>query len=173
MSKAFTAGNDPFEQFVSDGMAAIDACLERGVAVRGKIVGYGVSRAAYCLLRLAATDPRVHAVAGPSPVTDWALLDEFADHADPLRTAQLHIENWADQLADRAVYLCIGSQDDVVSTESCVRFAMKLFDKQRCVLPEGTLLNRLHVVDTPSHSPGQYWRLDATRYLLEVCRREW
>ena len=59
-----------------------------------------------------------------------------------------------------------------MNTESCVRFAMKLFDRQRSVLPEGTLLNRLHVVDTPSHSPGRYWRLDATRYLLEVCRRE-
>ena len=172
MSKAFTAGNDPFEQFVSDGMAAIDACLERGVAVNGKIVGYGVSRAAYCLLRLAAADPRVHAVAGPSPVTDWAVLPEFADHADPERTAALHIENWADQLADKAVYLCIGSQDDVVSTESCVRFALKLFDKQRGVLPDGVLFNRLHVVDTPSHSPGQYWRLDATRFLLDFCSRD-
>ena len=169
MSKAFNAGNDPFDQFVSDGIAAIDACLERGVAINGKIVGYGVSRAAYGLLRLAAVDPRVSAVAGPSPVTDWSVLPEFADHADPVRTAQLHIENWTDQLADRAVYLCIGSQDDVVSTRSCVSFAMDLFDKQRSVLPEGTLLNRLHVVDTPSHSPGRYWRLDATQYLLDVC----
>ena len=59
MSKAFAAGSDPFEQFVSDGMAAIDACIERGIALNGKIVGYGVSRAAYCLLRLAAADPRV------------------------------------------------------------------------------------------------------------------
>ena len=171
MSKAFMAGNDPFEQFVSDGMAAIDACLERGVGVNGKIVGYGVSRAAYCLLRLAAADPRVHAVAGPSPVIDWAVIGEFADHADPARTAQLHIENWIDELADRAVYLSVGSQDDVVSTESCVRFAMGLFKRQREVLPEGTLYNRLHVVDTPSHSPGEYWRLDATRFLLEVCDR--
>ena len=169
MSNAFTAGNDPFEQFVSDGMAAIDACLERGVAVNGKIVGYGVSRAAYCLLRLAAADSRVHAVAGPSPVTDWAVLGEFAEHADPDRTAQLHIENWAEQLAHKAVYLSVGSQDDIVSTESCVRFAMKLFDKQRNALPDGVLLNRLHVVDTPSHSPGQRWRLDATNYLLDVC----
>ena len=171
MSKAFTAGNDPFKQFVADGMAAIDTCLERGVAANGKIVGYGVSRAAYSLLRLADDDPRVHAVAGPSPVTDWAVLPEFADHADPERTAGLHIENWIDQLADKAVYLCIGSQDDVVSAESCVRFAMKLFDKQRGVMPKGTLLNRLHVVDTPSHSPGEHWRLDATQYLLELCAK--
>ena len=49
---------------------------------------------------------------------------------------------------------------------------MKLFEVQRSILPEGTLLNRLHVVNTPSHSPGQYWRLDATRFLLEFCSRE-
>ena len=168
MSKAFTDGNDPFEQFVSDGIAAIDACLERGVAFNGKIAGYGVSA------------PPTASCDYPPPTrasTPWpgrarhrlGRPPEFADHADPQRTADLHIENWADQLADKAVYLCIGSQDDVVSTESCVRFAMKLFEVQRSILPEGALLNRLHVVNTPSHSPGQYWRLDATQYLLDVC----
>lgn len=170
MGKAFTAGNDPFEQFVADGKAALDACIERVAGIDGKVVGYGVSRAAYCLLRLAADDQRISAVAGPSPVTDWALIDEFADHADPSETKRLHIENWAAQLADRAVYLCIGSQDDIVGTESCVQFAMKLFEQQRAALPEGALRNQLHVVDTPSHSPTEYWRLDATRYLLEACQ---
>ncbi len=169
MSKAFTAGSDPFQQFIADGKAAIDGCLERGWAGNGMIVGYGVSRAAYCLLRLAATEPRVRAVAGLSPVTDWAILPEFADHADSTQTSQLHIENWSEQLADRAVYFAIGSQDDIVSTETCVRFAMKLFDLQRRVLPKRTLLNQLHVVDTPSHSPSLHWRLDATRFLLDFC----
>lgn len=172
MSKAFAAGNDPFEQFVADGRAALDACIARGVGESGKVVGYGVSRAAYCLLRLAAADSRVRAVAGPSPVTDWAVIDEFAAHADPYMTEQLHIEHWVDRLADRAVYLCIGSQDDIVSTRSCVRFAMKLFERQRHILPGGTLHNQLHVVDTPSHSPGEFWRLDAVRYLLRVCASE-
>lgn len=170
MSKALAAGNDPFEQFVADGKAALDACIDRVDGIAGKIVGYGVSRAAYCLLRLAAADPRIRAVAGPSPVTDWAQIEEFADHVDPSETKRIHIENWADQIADRAVYLCIGSQDDIVGTESCVQFAMKLFERQRTALPEGTLRNQLHVVDTPSHSPTEYWRLDAARYLLQACR---
>lgn len=169
MSKAFAAGDDPFGQFVTDGRAALDACLDRGIGANGKIVAYGVSRAAYCLLRLAAADPRLRAVAGPSPVTDWATLPEFTRFCDESKTAQLHIGNWADQLADRAVYLCIGSQDDVVSTRSCVDFAMRLFEMQRRALPEGALLNQLHLVDSPSHSPAAYWRLDATRYLLRFC----
>lgn len=170
MSKALAAGNDPFAQFVADGKAALDACIKHVAGIHGKVVGYGVSRAAYCLLRLAAADRRIAAVAGPSPVTDWAQIGEFADHADPSEIERLHIENWAEQIADRAVYLCIGSQDDIVGTESCVQFAMKLFERQRAALPEGTLRNQLHVVDTPSHSPTEYWRLDATQYLLQACR---
>ena len=169
MSRAFMAGDDPFEQFVADGVAALDACLEKGIGANGNIVAYGVSRAAYCCLRLAAADPRLRAVAGPSPVTDWGILPQFADYCDESKTKQLHIENWADQLADRAVYLSIGAQDDVVGTDSCVRFAMKLFEKQRQALPEDTLLNQLHVVDSPSHSPAKDSRLDATGFLLRFC----
>ena len=169
MSRAFMAGDDPFEQFVADGKAALDGCLEKGIGANGKVVAYGVSRAAYCCLRLAAVDPRVRAVAGLSPVTDWGAVAEFAEFCDTSKMKRLHIDNWADQLADRAVYLCIGSQDDLVATDSCVHFAMDLFEKQRQTLPEGTLLNQLHVVDSPSHSPARYWRLDATRFLLPFC----
>ena len=85
------AGDDPFEQFVADGVAALDACLEKGIGANGNIVAYGVSRAAYCCLRLAAADPRLRAVAGPSPVTDWGILPQFADYCDESKTKQLHI----------------------------------------------------------------------------------
>ena len=169
MSGALMAGDDPFEQFVDDGKAALDACLEKGIGPNGMIVAYGVSRAAYCCLRLAAADPRVRAIAGPSPVTDWALLTEFEEAFDQSKLEQIHIDNWADQLADRAVYLCIGSQDDRVGTDSCVQFAMKLFERQRQALGEGTLYNQLHVVDYPDHSPAASWRLDATDYLLRFA----
>ena len=171
MSEAFMAGDDPFDQFVADGKAALDSCLDKGIGTNGKVVAYGVSRAAYCCLRLAAADPRVRAVAGLSPVTDWGIITRFAKFCDKSKSKQLHIDNWADQLADRAVYLCVGSQDDLVGVNSCVQFAMKLFEKQRQSLPEGTLLNQLHVVDSPMHSPARYWRLDATHYLLRFCEQ--
>ena len=169
--KAFVAGDDPFEQFVADGEAALDACAARGIGANGKIAAYGVSRAGYCLLRLAAAEPRVRAVAGLSPVTDWAIPEEFAEACPKSKTAPLLLDHWVDQLGETAVYLSVGSQDDVVGTEACVRFAMKLFARQRQVLPEDTLLNQLHVVDSPRHSPARYWRLDATQFLLKCCEQ--
>ena len=167
MGKAFMNGEDPFIQFVEDGIAALDACLEKGAATsNGLIVAYGVSRAAYCCLRLAAVDTRIRAIAGPSPVTDWSLLPEFDDHVDRSITERLHIGNWVDQLADRAIYLSVGSQDNIVGVEACAQFAMDLFNKQEQILPTGTLYNQLHVVNSPSHSPSERSRLDATDYLL-------
>jgi len=169
MGKALMAGHDPFEQFIADGKAALDSCLGKGIGTNGKIVAYGVSRAGYCYLRLAAADPRVRAVAALSPVTDWEMITEFADICSKSKMKQLRIDNWSDQLADRAIYLSVGSQDDRVGVDPCVRFAMKLFDKQRRELPEGTSFNQLHVVDSLGHSPAEYWCLDGTHYLLRFC----
>lgn len=167
MSQALIAGDDPFEQFVSDGVAALDWCLHKDIGTNGKLVAYGISRAGYCCLRLAAADARVRAVAAVSPVTDWAILTEFSQ----CNTSHLRIERWVDQLADKAVYLCIGSQDERVGVAPCVHFGMKLFEKQQQALPESILFNQLHVVDFAGHSPAMVWRLDAARYLLRFFEK--
>lgn len=172
MGAAYVAGVDKFEQFVSDGAAVLDACQERGIATNGEIVGYGVSRAGYCLLRLAAADARLRAVAGCSPVTDWVIPEEMTRSCPPEKAEPLHIDHWVDRLANTAVYLSVGSQDDVVGTASCIRFAEKLFDVQRQALPADTLLSQLHVVDSPGHSPSHASRLEATRFLLDFINSE-
>ena len=51
---AFVAGDDPFARFVAHGKAAIDACVEKGLAPPGRIFACGGSRGGYCALRLAA-----------------------------------------------------------------------------------------------------------------------
>ena len=167
MGAAYVDGVDKFEQFVSDGVSTLDACQARGIATNGRIVSYGVSRAGYCLLRLAAADPRVRAVAGCSPVTDWGIPEEMTQSCPRTKSWPLRIENWVDRLANTAVYLSVGSQDDVVGTETCIRFARKLIEKQRKVLPKNELLSELHVVNSPGHSPSRTSRLDATRFLLD------
>ena len=48
------SGEDPFKEIVDDGSRLIDECLKRGYAGEGKIFVHGVSRGAYCVLRLAA-----------------------------------------------------------------------------------------------------------------------
>ena len=37
MGRALLAGDDPFEQFVADGKAALDGCAEKGIGKGGKI----------------------------------------------------------------------------------------------------------------------------------------
>ena len=167
MGVAYVAGVDMFEQFVADGVAVMDACQKRGIGANGRIVSYGVSRAGYCLLRLAAADPRLRAVAASSPCVDWGVPEEFTQSCPRTSTWPLLLEHWVDQLGDTATYLSVGSQDDIVSTQAVVRFAMKLFEKQRQVQPEDRLISELHVVASPGHSPSRKSRLDATRFLLE------
>ena len=167
MGAAYLAGIDMFARFVADGAAAIDACQQRGIGANGRVVGYGVSRAAYCLLRLAAADSRLRAVAGPSPCIDWGILEEFCQSCPRTNTWPLRLDNWVDELAHTAVYLSVGSQDDVVGTETVHRFAMGLFSRQRLAHPSDTPCSELHVVASPGHSPSRASRLDATRFLLE------
>ena len=110
--------------------------------------------------------PARDTAASASPVTDWAVLPDWTEFTDWSRTSELDIANWAAALAETAVHLSIGSNDDRVDTDSCVHFANRLFQEQRKTLPEGKLLSQLHVIDTPGHSPSTYWRLDATQFLL-------
>tara|TARA_Y100000588_G_scaffold395151_1_gene520550 strand:- start:4368 stop:5132 length:765 start_codon:yes stop_codon:yes gene_type:complete len=168
MGAAYAAGVDKFEQFVADGIATVNACHERGIG-NGRIVSYGVSRAGYCLLRLAAADRRIRAVAGCSPVTDWGIPEEMI--RSRAETSSLKIDHWVDQLANTAVYLSVGSQDDVVGTAACVRFATRLFEKQHQISAEDTLRGELHVVNSPGHSPSRESRLDATRFLIDSVAR--
>ena len=128
MRRALLAGEDPFERFVADALAAIDASWERGWVGPGRLVAAGASRGGYCALRLLAADPRVVAAAAMAPVTDWALLREFADHhADP-RVSSTRLERWVEPLADRPVFVAIGANDDRVGTHLCARFMASLLE---------------------------------------------
>lgn len=161
---AVCAGVDPFQQFIAQGQAVIDGCLAQGIG-QGGIVACGVSRAGYCALRLAAADPRIRAVAGLAPVTDWRLLREFAAvRADPA-VAALALDHWAEPLAGRAVFLAIGNGDQRVSSASCVRFGAQLLQwEEAAALAKSNL--QLHIVACPGHALDDQWRRAGAEFLL-------
>lgn len=169
MCRAFMAGDDPFARFVADGMAAIDACVQQGIGTGRRIYVCGVSRAGYCALRLAAADARVTAAAGLAPVTDWRELSEWAAVRHKPEVAALALEGWALQLGGKSIALLIGNRDDRVSTESCVRLALRLFEAEAAV---GKSASELHVVDAPGHALPDKWRVAGARYLLRSHIRE-
>lgn len=175
MCQAFVAGQDPFARFIADGQAVIDACLTQGIGQNGKFVVCGVSRAGYCALRLAASDPRIRGIAALAPVTDWRRLREFAAVKEQPAVAALAIDNWVTQLADRAVYLAIGNHDDRVGTDSFLRFAHRLFEAQDALnsssptLPASSgRMKQMHVIDSPGHTLTDEWRSRGASFLLQT-----
>jgi len=144
---AFVAGDDPFARFVAHGKAAIDACVEKGLARPGRIFACGGSRGGYCALRLAAAEKRIGGVAG------------------------LALHNWATELAGRPVYLAIGNHDHRVGTHACVELARRLFEEEKPV-EEGSSTVEVHVVQAAAHALPEEWEIEGSRFLLRRCDKE-
>ena len=62
----------------------------------------------------------VKCVAAFAPVTDLLALREFRGMEKHAATRSLAIINYADKLAGRPIWLCIGNQDDRVDTDKCL-----------------------------------------------------
>ncbi len=166
---ALLAGDDPFARFITDARAAITTCIERGLSRPGRVFVCGLSRAGYCVLRLAAEDSRVGGVAALAPVTDWRALREFAAVKERDDVAALSLVNYAAPLAGRPVYLAIGSHDDRVGTECCMQFAQRLAEENRRRAPGSSGLC-LHVVDdSAGHSLDVRWRRAGAEFLLRTA----
>ena len=168
MCAAFLAGDDPFVRFVDNGMAAIDACSEQGIATSGRIFACGGSRAGYCALRLAAADRRIAAVSALAPVTDWRCLTEFAAVSEQPDVAALALETWAGDLAGRPLFMLIGNHDHRVGTHACARLAVRLFELEEPLKP-GASAVQFHVVATPGHTVPEEWEIEGARFLLGLC----
>lgn len=171
MRDAFLAGEDPFALFAEDGAAAIDICLEKGLASAGRIAVCGTSRGGYCALRLAAAEPRIAAAAGLAPVTDWRHLREFDSVKDEAAIAGLALVNWAPSLAGRPVFLAIGNQDRRVSTFACMGLARRLLALEEPNIQIASSVE-LHILPSEKdhhvkgHRLETEWRMAGGRFLL-------
>jgi dienelactone hydrolase len=170
MYAAYAAGDDPFAMFVADGCAAVDACLEQGLATAGRVFSCGVSRAGYCALRLAAAEPRISGVTALAPVVDWRSLIEFSSIANASEIEALRLDHWADRLAGRAIFVAIGNHDHRVGTDYCARFAQSLFEAEDCRAP-GTSSCQVHIVDSVGHVLPDEWARAGAQFLLNLCNQ--
>lgn len=166
---AFLAGDDPFVRFVGDGRAVIDECIRRGWTEPGRVVVCGNSRSAYQALRLAAADNRIGAVAGLAPVTDWRFLSEFAAVKDRPEVAALALDQFADQLAGRRIYLAIGNGDRRVGSEACARLVAAIYAYEASHPPAHYGLKAVFADDSPAHTLADRWSDEATTFLMTAA----
>ena len=163
-------GVDVFTGFVDEGRAVIDTLIERQLAEPNRIFVSGTSRGGYCALRLMAADERIGAAAAFSPVTDWRVLEEFAEIRDTPEIADLALARFAGSIAGRAVWMAIGNSDARVGTDACLRFAEAVL---RAEAEKGCSSSRfvVHVVPEREHQLSDSWRRRGGEYLLDWANR--
>lgn len=160
------AGRTPFDVFVEDGKLAVDELIKRGFAKPGRVLLCGVSRAGYCVLRLAAVDDRIAATAALAPVTDWRVLREFDGVKDQPEVAALALTNSADELAGKRIYVAIGNADTRVGTAACTAFILAVNEAER---DQGITASALRYIiddETVDHSLNSQRRKDGIQFLL-------
>ena len=122
-------GIDVFSQVTDECKAVLDAVIEKRMAKAGNIGILGTSRGGYIALRAFAADARIKCASCICPVTGWEYLSEFSANKDKEEVLNLRLDNFAHKMVGRAVHLAIGGHDDRVSTESCLRFYLRLCDE--------------------------------------------
>jgi len=167
---ALEAGQDPFEPFVTDVVAVIDACVDRGIARAGRIFAAGRSRLGYAALRLAAADRRIGGVAAYAPVVDWRILSEFARVKDAPIAASVALAGFVDQLAARPILVIIGEHDERVGTACVEAFATSLgavpWDGSS---PSGNLPLLAIDATVEGHTVSDRWVRAGAGYLLALA----
>ncbi len=153
------AGEDIGVTFAERATDVITHAIHNRLADPDHVAAAGTSRGGYMAFRAAAHCPAIRAVGGFAPVTDLEALTEFGSMSADPRIEALGLEHFCDSLADRAVWLTIGNQDDRVGTDRAVRFALALTDacRRRGVPPRV----EVHVLAEPGHASKPEWHTGA------------
>jgi dienelactone hydrolase len=125
----------------------LDHLIKTGAADPERIAVCGTSRGGFLALHFAAHDKRVKCAAAFAPVTDPRVVNEFVANAEHPFVVKANLENQAEKLAGRPVWIVIGDQDARVGTDRAVALAQKLTAASR----EKKLDSRveLHVMPEP------------------------
>ena len=160
------AGEDVGATFARQAAEVINYVVHEGLADPDRLTAAGTSRGGYMAFRAAAGCPTIRAVAGFAPVTDPGVLTEFREIAGDPRVEAMGLERSCESLADRAVWLTIGSQDDRVGTDRAIDFALGVTAAcRRKRIPSQV---ELHVLPEPGHVSKTEWYSDAASWLRRV-----
>jgi pimeloyl-ACP methyl ester carboxylesterase len=103
--------------------SVLDHLIDTGLTNPEFVSACGTSRGGFLAIHFAAHDSRIRAVAAFAPVTDPAQLNEFAGASENPLVRKISLEQKAEELAGRGVWLVIGDQDERVNTRSAIQFA--------------------------------------------------
>jgi len=115
-------GENVVQQFNAKARAVLDHVIAQDLADPARVAICGTSRGGFLAFHFAASEPRIKAVAGISPVTDLLALTEFKGTAVDSAAERLALAFIAPQLIGRPVWLSIGNNDQRVDTDRAIAF---------------------------------------------------
>ena len=125
----------------------LDQLIRTGVTDPERIAACGTSRGGFLAVHFAAHDKRVKCVAAFAPMTDPAVVKEFVANANHPLVKKVSLENQANQLAGRPVWVVIGDQDQRVGTDRAIAFAQSVTAASRKKQLDDLI--ELHVMPEP------------------------
>jgi dienelactone hydrolase len=154
--------------FVKSASAMIDHLIQEGYTDPKRIAIGGTSRGGWIGLHLAAAESRVQAIAAFAPVTDLTVLAEFNGLQHHPLTQSLAAIHLADKLAGRAIWMCIGNNDQRVGTDKCIAFARKV---AAVAIADGKPAPiEIHVMQTDGHGTHKTAYAEATAWIERELR---
>ena len=119
-------GEDLVTVFTTQVSEVLDYLVQEGYTDPQKVAACGTSRGGFFALHVAAADPRVRCVAAFATVTDLLALREFDGMQHDRATRALNVIHRSHQLAERAVWVCIGLDDERVGTDSAIALTRRI-----------------------------------------------
>jgi dienelactone hydrolase len=116
-------GENVVQLFDAKARAVLDHVVAQGLADPARVAICGTSRGGFLAFHFAASEPRIKAAGGFSPVTDLLALTEFKGVAADGLAGKLALTHIAPQLTGRPVWLGIGNNDQRVDTDRAIAFS--------------------------------------------------
>jgi dienelactone hydrolase len=143
-------GDGLIPRFASDSSAVLDYLIKEGYTNPQKVAVCGTSRGGFLALHWAAAEPRVKAAVAFAPVANLLALSEFNGMEKHGETKALALDKTAEKLAGRAIWVCIGNNDQRVSTDNLIAFTRKVVAAS--VAQKKPALVELHVMTSEGHT---------------------
>jgi dienelactone hydrolase len=169
-------GDDIVAAFTPRCVKVLDHLVAEGYTDPGRVAVAGTSRGGFLAIHLAAAEPRVRCVAAFAPVTELLALSEFAGMKDDARAKALDVANFADKLAGRPIWICIGNSDQRVGTDRAIAFSRKVVEAsiargKPAAIETHVTTSAGHSVHPTAHAEAAAWIAGAIERVEQVGDR--
>ena len=158
-------GEDLVKSFNAKARAVLDHLIDQGLADPARLAICGTSRGGFLAFHFAASEPRIKAVAGISPVTDLLALSEFKGTAADSLAEKLAVTHIVSQLIGRPMWLSIGNHDERVDTDRAIAFTRAIVQASAPQSKEAKPLIPVELVVAPA---AGHSKIDHAHELLAV-----